>query len=54
MEEFENKLLGIKDSFLWAIESKLKVGESIEIEQKCLEEIEMVLKYVSRFKRGLL
>ena len=54
MELFEETLQGIKESFEWAIEEKTKQGEDIDGEKRCLEEIELVLKYVSRFKRGLL
>lgn len=54
MYEFKDKLEGIYDSFIWAISEKEERGEDTEIEKKCLDEIELVLKYVKRFERGLL
>ena len=54
MDEFEKKLQGIIDSFKWAIEEKTKKGEDIEIENKCLDECEVVMKYIKMYKRNLI
>lgn len=54
MEEFEKKVQGIIDSFKWAIDVKRRKNEDIEIELQCLEDAEIVMRYIKRFKRGLL
>ena len=47
MEEFKDKVLGIKRSFEWAIETKKEKGLDTELEEKCLEECEVVDLYTA-------
>lgn len=54
MEQFKDKVFGIKRSFEWAIETKRERGIDTELEEKCLEECEVVINYIKKFERGLL
>ena len=54
MEQFKEKVLGIKRSFEWSIEEKKKLGEDTEMEEVCLADTETVLRYISMYERKLI
>lgn len=54
LDGFKEKLIGVRNSFEWAIEQKKDKGLEIELEEVCVSELDLVLSYIKRYERGLL